>query len=80
MAEKRKASRAEAITYCICAVAWNINLFLDIAYGNTNSKSFVWHIVFAVVWNILAIVWVLWYRKSKKDNGVSNTSKFEGEK
>lgn len=69
MDEKRKVTKTEAIMYCICAVAWNMNLLLDIAYGNTNSKSFVWHIVFAVVWNVLAVVWVLRYWKSKKDTG-----------
>ncbi len=71
MEEKTKAGKVDVIFYCVMAVAWNINLFLDIAYGNTDSKSFMWHIVFAVVWNVLAVVWVLRYRKSKKDNGAS---------
>ena len=71
MDEKNRVNKTSVVMYCICAVAWNINLFLDIAYGNSNSKSFVWHIVFALAWDILAVIWVLRYRKSKKDNGVS---------
>jgi len=71
MDEKRKVSKASVIMYCICAVAWNINWILDLVYGNTDAKSFTWHIVFAIAWNVLAIVWVFRYRKSKKDNGVS---------
>lgn len=71
MDEKRKVSRTEAITYCICAVIWNINWILDLIYGNTDSQSFMWHIGFAVVWNVLAVVCVLRYRKSKKDSGAS---------
>lgn len=69
MDEKRKVSRAEAITNCVCAVIWNVNWILDLIYGNTDSQSFMWHIMFAVVWNVLAVVWVLRYRKSKKDTG-----------
>lgn len=71
MDEKRKVNRAEAITKGICAVIWNINWILDLLYGNTDTKSFIWHIVMAVVWDILAVVWVLRYRKSKKDNGAN---------
>ena len=71
MDEKNKVNKASVVMYCICAVIWNINWILDLIYGNTNSKSFVWHIGFAVVWNVLAVVWVLRYRKSKKGNGTS---------
>lgn len=71
MDEKKEVSRADVIMNCIGAVAWNINLFLDLAYGNTNSTSFVWHIVFAVVWDILAVARVLRYLKSKTDNGAN---------
>lgn len=71
MDEKNKVSKASVIMYCICAVIWNINWLLDLIYGNTDTKSFFWHIVFAVVGDILAVVWILCYRKSKKDSSAS---------
>ena len=58
MDEKRKVSRAEAITNCVSAVIWNVNWILDLIYGNTDAQSFMWHIMFAVVWNVLAVVCV----------------------
>jgi len=68
MGDKKKVSIAVLIIYCICAVAWNINLFVDLAYGYTNSVSFVLHIFCAVVWDICAVVWIIRYQKSKKNN------------
>ena len=68
MDSKKKGNLAVVIMNCICAVLWNINLFVDIAYGYTNSVSFVLHIICAIVWDICAIVWIVRYRKSKMDN------------
>lgn len=68
MDDKKKISIAVVIINCICAVVWNINLFVDLAYGYTNSVSFALHIICAIVWDICAVVWILRYRKSKKDN------------
>lgn len=68
MDDKKKVSIAVVILNCICAVVSNINLFVDLAYGYTNSVSFVLHILCAIVWDICALVWVLRYRKSKKSN------------
>ena len=68
MDDKKKVSIAVVIINCICAVVWNINLFVDLAYGYTNSVSFVLHIICAIVWDICALVWIFRYRKSKKRN------------
>lgn len=68
MDDKKKVSISVVIINCICAVAWDINLFVDLVYGYTNSVSFVLHIICAIVWDICAVMWLLRYRKSKKDN------------
>ena len=68
MDDKKKVSIAVVIINCICAVVWNINLFVDLVYGYTNSVSFVLHIICAIAWDICALVSILKYRKSKKDN------------
>ena len=57
------------IINCFCAVVWNINLIVDLAYGYTNTASFVLHIVCAIVWDICAVVWILRYLRDKKENG-----------
>lgn len=69
MDEKRKTNLTVVIINCICAVVWNINLFVDLAYGYTNTASFVLHIVCAIVWDICAVVWILRYLRDKKENG-----------
>lgn len=69
MDEKRKTNLTVVIINCICAVVWNINLFVDLAYGYTNTVSFVLHIVCAIVWDICAVVWILRYLRDKKENG-----------
>ena len=68
MDKEKKVSLAVVIITCICAVVWNINLFVDLTYGYTNSISFVLHMICAIVWNICAVIWVRRYLKSKKDN------------
>lgn len=68
MEDKKKVNLTVVILNCICTVVWNINLFVDLAYGYTNSVSFVLHIICAVAWDVCAIVWIFRYRKSKKDN------------
>ena len=69
MDEKRKTNLTVVIINCICAVVWNLNLFVDLAYGYTNTVSFVLHIVCAIVWDICAVVWILRYLREKKENG-----------
>ena len=68
MDNNKKVGLTVVIMSCICAVLGNTNLFVDIAYGHTNSESFVLHTICAIVYNICAIVWILRYCKSKKDN------------
>lgn len=69
MDEKKKTNLTVVIINCLCAVVWNINLFVDLAYGYTNTVSFLLHIVCAIVWDICAVVWILRCRRKKKDNG-----------
>lgn len=45
MEEKKKVNLAVVVINCICAVVWNINLFVDLAYGYTNSVSYGLHIL-----------------------------------
>ena len=68
MDDKKKVSIAVVIINCICAVVWNINLFVALAYGYTNPVSFVLHIVCPIAWDICAVVWIIRYVKSKKNN------------
>ena len=69
MDKEKKVSIAAVILNCICAVVWNINLFIDIAYGFTSSATFALHIFCAIGWDFCAVVWILRYIKSKKNNG-----------
>ena len=69
MQEKKAVSLSVVIINCICAVVWNINLIMDLAYGYTNTISFVLHIICAIVWDLCAVVWALRYLKSKKSSG-----------
>ena len=68
MNDKKKVSIAVVILNCICAAVWNISLFVDLVYGYTNSVILVLYIVCAIVWDICAIVWIIRYQNSKKNN------------
>jgi len=68
MDNKKKTNLAAMIINCICAVVWNINLFVDLASGDKNSVSFVLHIICAIVWDVCAVIWILHYLKSKKND------------
>ena len=68
MDNKKKTNFTVMIINCICAVVWSINLFVDLTYGYTNSISFVLHIICAIAWDICAIVWVVRYINTKKNN------------
>lgn len=67
MDDKKRVNLTVVIINCICAVVWNINLFVDLTYGYTNFVSFTFHIICAIVWDICAIGWILRYLKSKKN-------------
>ena len=66
MERKDKASIFAVVSTSICAIIWNILLFVDLYYGYSNNFSFILHIVCAIVWDICAIVWIMRYLKSKK--------------
>ena len=57
------------ILACVCAVVWNINVFVDLSYGFTN-----WlHIICAVVWDICAVIWIVRYIKKRNRDSSQNT-------
>ena len=68
MDDKNKVSLAVVTLNCICAVVWDVNLFVDLVYGYTNSVTFVLHIFCAIGWDICAVTWIIRYRNFKKHN------------
>lgn len=63
MDKKKTVSTGVAMVLnCICAIVWNINVFIDLTYGIPNML----HIICAIVWDVCAAVWVVRYLKSKK--------------
>ena len=68
MNEKQKVSLTAVLLNCICAIVFNINLFIAIAFGDTNSFSFILRIFCSVGWTMCAIIWIFRYIKFKKEN------------
>ena len=68
MDNKKKVSLAVVIINCLCAVLWNVTLFLDLVNGYTDSVAFMLHIVCAIVWDACAVIWIIRYKKSQKQN------------
>ena len=66
MEEKKNVSLTVVILNCICAVVWDINLFVAIAFRGTNSMSFVLRGFCAIGWTVAAIIWICRYIKFKK--------------
>ena len=50
------------ILNCICAAVWSIHVLIDFSYGYVSAL----HIVFALVWDFCAFMWIYRYIKSKK--------------
>ena len=66
MEEKKNVSLTVVILNCICAIVWDINLFVAIAFRDTNSMSFVLRGFCAIGWTVAAIIWICRYIKFKK--------------
>ena len=63
MDKKNNVSMAVAMVLnCLCAVVWNIHVFIDFAYGFPN----VLNIICAITWDICAVLWVVRFIRSKK--------------
>ena len=62
MAEKKPVSIGIVLSNCLCAVLWNINVFMDLAYGEPD----ILRMICAIAWDFCAVVWILRYRKSNK--------------
>lgn len=60
--ENEKISTVLVILNCLCAIVWDIKVIIDLAYGFPNML----HVIFAILWDFLAIMWVVKYVKSKK--------------
>lgn len=66
MSYKKKASLFSVVINCICAIIWNLNLFVDLVYGYSNYVLFYLHIACAIIWDICAIYLIIRYGKYKK--------------
>jgi len=64
--KKKNVSLTVVILNCICAIGWDINLFVAIAFRDTNSMSFVLRGFCAIGWTVVAIIWICRYIKFKK--------------
>ena len=65
MNNEKKISLFAVVINCICAVVWNLNLFVDLMYGYSNNISFYLHIACAVIWDVIAVYLLVRYRKYK---------------
>ena len=68
MEEKKNVSIAVVILNCICAVLWIINLIFDFTHEYTDSVQLILHIIYAVCWSFVAIIYIFRYLKFKKNN------------
>ena len=66
MEEKKNVRLTVVILNCICAVVWDFNLIVAIAFRDTNSMSFVLRGFCAIGWTVAAIIWICRYIKFKK--------------
>ena len=66
MEEKKNVSIAVVILNCICAVLWVINLIFDFTHGYTDSVQLILHIICAVCWSFVAIIYIIRYLRLKK--------------
>jgi len=65
--KSKKISLSAVVINCICALVWNLNLFVDFVYGYSNNVSFYLHIACAVIWDICSIYLIVRYKKQQKD-------------
>ena len=62
--KKNVGTGVALILVSLCAVVWNINVFIDLSYGFTN-----WlHIICTIIWDFCVVIWITRYIKSKKNN------------
>ena len=64
-----KANKILMVIFIVCAVVWNMILLDEFLSGGINSKLFIIHIICAIIWDFNAVVWIINYLKSKKNNG-----------
>ena len=67
MEEKKEVSLTVVILNCICAIVWDIDLYVAIAFRDTNSMSFVLRGFCAIGWTVTAVIWICRYVKFKKE-------------
>ena len=67
--EKQKITKGTLIAYWVCAGVWMFNLLIDWVSGEFSAVRIVTHIVCAVVWTSLAILFTRKYRKEREDRG-----------
>ena len=62
MDKKNDVSFTVVVLNCIVAVLWNAGVCIDLVHEAPNA----FRIVLAIVWNIIAVTWIVRYLKSKK--------------
>lgn len=68
MEEKKKTtSIAGVIIYCFCAVIWDVNFFVKLADGYSDTVSFVLCLLCAVTWTACAVLYDIRYIKERKN-------------
>ena len=66
MKSEKNAVLWAAVLNCICAAVWDLNLALVLFYGWRSDSYLGLSIVTALIWNIIAIRFVVKYKKDKK--------------
>lgn len=66
MKSERNAVLWAAVLNCICAAIWDLNLALVLFYGWRSDSYLGLSIVTALIWNVIAIRFVVKYKKDKK--------------
>ena len=68
MNNKKKVSRNLVVINWINAVLWYIIFFIDLANGYATAESFRMHLLCAIGWSIIAIIWTVRYLEYKRYN------------
>ena len=68
MKSERNAVLWAAVLNCICAAVWDLNLALVLFYGWRSDSYLGLSIVTALIWNVIAIRFVVKYKKDKTDS------------
>lgn len=66
MKSEKNAVLWAAVLNCICAAVWDLNVLVKLIFGFDNGYATGLAAVTALIWNIIAIRFVVKYKKDKK--------------